>query len=174
MPGIGLSWGHRALVAPETCDALQSAWPNTLQTQGPWPWAPSPRSYSAWVPSAAVESGAEEFGTAVASGGARKDFLEETRRLKTRYEGKNEGRHQRRPFMGWPRVGPPLRFPIVRSNSSHDFSWREEATVAAWASWPGGFHFSWEPRRQQLFRGADACLFGSWPLECASRADSLT
>ena len=41
----------------------------------PWPWAPSPRPSSAWVPSAAVESGAEEFGTAVASGGARKDFL---------------------------------------------------------------------------------------------------
>ena len=89
--------------------------------------------------------------------------MEETRRWKTKNEGKSEGRHQRRPFMGWPSVGPLLRFPIVRSNS-----------IATWASWPGGFHFSWEPRRQQLFRGADACLFGSWPLECAARAGSLT
>ena len=29
MPGIGLSWGHRALVASETGDALEDAWPYT-------------------------------------------------------------------------------------------------------------------------------------------------
>ena len=34
MPGIGLSWSHGALVVPETVDALRSAWPNKLQTQG--------------------------------------------------------------------------------------------------------------------------------------------
>ena len=30
MPGIGLSWGHRALVAPETVDALKNAWRNGI------------------------------------------------------------------------------------------------------------------------------------------------
>ena len=33
MPGIGLSWGHRALVAPEADDAHESAWQKHKHTE---------------------------------------------------------------------------------------------------------------------------------------------